>query len=127
MGMSPVRCADEVLTFVSKWDIGSTGAHTKTAGFPGTGFSGVARADTGEYTVTFNKGMPIGPFLDLTINPFYTADTLPLKTTPVMSSFVKETAAAAATVEYEAWNASALTELASGTQVVITARFLKTK
>lgn len=126
---SPMRCQDEVLTIISSWDIGASGAHTKTANIPGTGFASVARTAAGKYTVTFARGVPIGPFLDLHIEHYPAVDAQPLDAHPKLSTFTAETAAAQATVKYETWDndTTAQTELANGDKVVITARWLKTR
>lgn len=130
MAQSPILCADEVVTFVSKWDIGSTGAHTKTSGFPGTGFTGVARDSAGNYTITFARGMPVGGLVDLRIQHWSQVTVEPLICAPLENEVVAETAGAAMTAGYEAWvidETAAATELPSGDQVTITAVFLKTK
>lgn len=127
---TPVLCADEVQSFTSKWDIGSSGAHTKVSGVPGTGFSGVARTAAGKYTITFSAGMPVGGLLSLKVEHWPAADAEPLVAGPTKSGYTAETAAAAATALYESWvidETAAQTDFASGDQVVITATFLKTK
>ncbi len=129
MAQNPMRCADEVVTFISKWDVGATGAHTKTTGFPGTGFSGVARDSAGNYTITFQRGMPVGGLASLSFQHWAQAGTEPLALTPLEDEVVAETAGAAGTAGYEAWaidDTPALTELPSGDKVTITAVFLKT-
>jgi hypothetical protein len=120
---------DEVLVFVSKWDIGSSGAHTKATNCNGSGFASVAQTATGKYTITFARGMPVGPLLDLQLTHWAAADAANLNLRPSVGTFTAETAAAAATVKYEAWDndTTAQTELASGDQVTIVAIFQKTK
>lgn len=129
MSRSPMRCEDEVVTLISRWTIGSTGAHAKTAGYPGTGFTGIARTAAGKYTVTFNYGVPVGGLIDLDVRHWAAADAANLNPRPTVSSYTTETASAAATVKYETWDndTTAQTELTSGDQVTVTARFLKTK
>lgn len=129
MSRNPMRCEDEVIVLTSKWDIGSSGAHTKVTGCLGTGFSGIARTAAGKYTVTFNRGVPVGPLLELRVTHWPAVDAGPLLAHPKVSTYTSETAAAAATVKYETWDldTSAQTELASGDQVTVTAVFQKTK
>lgn len=120
---------DEVVELVSKWDIGSTGAHTKVSYVPGTGFASVARTAAGKYTVTFARGLPLGPMVDCVLTHWAAADAANLNLRPTVGGYTAETSAAAATMLYEAWDndTTAKTELASGDQVSITCRFLKTR
>lgn len=130
MAVSPIRCFDEVLTAVSQWTIGAAGAHTKTTGIPGTLFAGVARTAAGKYTVTFARGVPVGPFLGLDITVAKAVDTEGTPARWTLGTYTAETAAAAATVKYEAWDVDETAtqiELASGDIVTLTARWLKTK
>lgn len=128
---SPVLCADEVIEYTSLWDIGSTGAHTKVSGVPGTGFSGIARSATGKYTITFSGPgvLPVGKLIDLVVTHWPAADAANLNLRPSKATWTPETSTTAATVKYEAWDndTTAQTELASGDQVSVTAKFLKTK
>jgi hypothetical protein len=126
---APVLCEDELQTFHSMWDIGSTGAHTKTANSGGKGFAKVDRSDTGEYTITFTKTLAgLGTLVDLHLTHWHAADATPRWLGPTVGSFVAETPSAAATVEYESWDLAtpSLAELVSGDKVSITAVFLKT-
>ncbi len=129
MSISTQRSNDEVITYFSKWDIGSTGAHTKAADCPGTGFSGIARTNSGKYTVTFNRGIPVGKLVEFRVTHWPVADAQGFDCGPRKSGFTAETAAAAATMLYEAWDndTAAQTELTSGDQVSVTAVFLKSK
>lgn len=129
MSLNPMRSGDEVLHLYSKWNIGSTGAHTKTPFCVGTGFASVTRTAAGKYTVTFARGIPTGPLLDLVLTHWAAADAANMNLRPSVGTFTAETAAAAATVKYESWDndTTAQTELASGDQVSITAVFQKTK
>ncbi len=124
-----VLCGDEVLEFVSSWEIGASGAHTKTTGIPGTGFTGVARTGAGQYTITFQRNMPVGPLVDLKVSHWPQANAAPLVASALDGGFTAETAAAAATALYETMDLEtpARTELPNGDRVTITARFLKTK
>lgn len=130
MSVCEVRAFDEVLEAVSSWDIGATGAHTKTASVPGTLFSSVTRTAAGKYTVNFTNGVPKGPFLGLEVEIHRAVDAAPLLPRQSVSTYTSETAATPATVKYETWNvanAPVQTELASGDTVKIRARWLKTK
>ncbi len=129
MAYNPMRSGDEVLTLHSKWDIGASGAHTKVANVPGTGFASVARTAAGKYTITFSRGLPPGVLVECRIVDWPAVDAEPFDCTPKKSGFTAETAAAAATLLYEAWDhdTTAQTELASGDQVSIVCTFLKTK
>jgi len=129
MSWCPERCEDEYLDMVSKWDIGASGAHTKVSGVPGTGFASVAETAAGKYTITFTRGVPLGGLVDLVLTHWPAVDAANLNLRPSKSGYTAETATAAATMKYEAWDndTTAQTELASGDQVTITARFLKTK
>lgn len=127
---SLVLCADEVIVFTSKWNIGSDGAHTKTSGFPGTGFTGVARDSAGNYTISFARGVPVGGLVELRVQHWPQAGAEPLVAAPLENEVVAETATAAMTAGYESWvidETEALTDFPSGDQVSITAVFLKTK
>jgi len=128
-GQSPIRCADEIIEFVSLWDIGATGAHTKAANVPGSGFASIARTAAGKYTITFARGLPIGPFLRLDVCHLPAVDTEQLDSGARKSGFIAETAAAAATLKYESWDndTAAQTDFVSGGQVSIRASFLKTR
>src|SRR4051812_26869376 len=116
MATNPMRCNDEVIVLTSKWDIGATGAHTKATGCNGTGFSGVARTAAGKYTVTFNRGLPVGKLLDFRVTHWPAVDAQMFDCGPRKSGFTAETSAAAATMLYEAWDndTAAQTELTSG-------------
>ncbi len=129
MSTCEMRGSDELFVFVSKWDIGSSGAHTKATDCAGTGFSGVAQTAAGKYTVTFTRGMPVGKLLDFRVTHWPAIDAQGFDCGPRKSGFTAETAAAAATMKYEAWDndTAAQTELTSGDQVSITAVFAKTK
>ncbi len=130
MAISPMRSADEVITYTSRWNIGATGAHVKSTGIPGTGFSGVARDAAGKYTITFQRGIPVGPLVELRITPFHVADEEGYIGRPTQAGFTAETAAAAATHTYESWvvdETAAQTDWPSTAEVAITAVFLKTK
>ncbi len=130
MAVNPMRCFDETITLVSKWDIGASGAHTKTSGVPGTGFTGVARTAAGEYTISFARGLPVGPLVELRCVQESAVDEEPKLLKPCVGTFTAETAAAAATVKYEAWDVDETAvevEIPSGGKVSITATFLKTK
>ena len=127
--LKPVRARQEVIEAVSVWNIGSTGAHTKTSGVAGEGFDSVARTAAGSYTITHTRGVPVGPFLGYDVQIFRTATSAAaLIPKNVLSAYTAETAAAAATGKYETWDAATptKTELSSGDKVVITARWLKT-
>lgn len=120
---------DDYSVYVSKWDIGANGAHTKVSGIPGTGFSGVARTAAGKYTITFQPGVPVGGLVDLIVTHWPAVDAANLNPRPSKAGFTAETAAASATMLYETWDndTTAQTELSSGDQVTITAVFLKSK
>lgn len=127
---APVLCADEVQTFISVWEIGADGAHTKKAGVLGTGFASVARTAAGKYTVTFSTGMPAGGLVDFKITPWHVADEEPYNAQPTQGTFTAETASAAATVKYESWvidETAAQTDFPDTAEVTLTATFLKTK
>lgn len=121
------RCMDEVISSVSKWTVGASGAHTKTTGCPGTGVSGVARDAAGKYTMTFQRGVPVGPFLGIQGQVFVAADAAPFIIRP--TAYTAETAAAAATLTFEAWDAAtpSQAEITNGATVVYTCRWYKTK
>ncbi len=130
MSISLMRAGDEVMTFISKWDVGATGAHTKTTGFPGTGFDSVARDSAGNYTITFSPSMPVGGLVGLNVQHWPQAGVEPMVCVPLEDEVVAETSSASATAGYEAWvidETGALTEIPSGDKVTITAVFLKTK
>ncbi len=120
----PSRVVDRITKYHSMWDIGSTGAHTKTSGIPGTGFVSVARTAAGKYTVTFSD-VDLGGLINLQITHWPAADAGPLLGRPTVSSY----SASAKTVAYETWDLdiSAQTELTSGDKVSIVATFLDTK
>ena len=127
---NPMLCWDEVRTAISQWTIGASGAHTKTTSIPGTMFTGVARTAAGKYTVTFARGVPVGPFLGLDVTVASAADTEGPRARWTLGTYTAETAAAAATVKYEAWDideTATQIEIASGDIVTLTARWLKTK
>lgn len=128
MAVNPMRASDEVISFFSKWDIGATGAHTKATGCNGTGFASVARTATGKYTITFQRGIPVGKLLELRVGHWPVVDAQGFDCGPRKAGFTAETAGAAATMLYEAWDndTAAQTELTSGDQVSITAVFQKT-
>lgn len=126
---APVLSADEVIQFVSKWTIGSTGAHTKTTGFPGTGFTGIARTAAGKYTITFAPGAPaLGGLLELRLSHWPAEDAASLNLEPRVSTYTPEVEGTSATVKYEAWDndTTAQTELTSGDHVTVVAVFQKT-
>lgn len=127
MSRNYMRCEDEVITFHSKWDIGSTGAHTKATGCNGTGFASVARTAAGKYTITFQRGIPVGKLLELRVGHWPAVDAARFHAGPVKAGFTAETAGAAATMLYETWDSdtTAQTELTSGDQVSIVAVFQK--
>ncbi len=123
-----MRCFDEVITLTSRWNIGSSGAHVKSTGIPGTGFAGVAETAAGKYTITFARGIPVGPLVELRITPFHVADEEPYVARATQAGFTAETAAAAATATYESWaidETQAQTDWPSTSEVAITAVFLK--
>ena len=127
---NPMRCWDEILSATSQWTIGASGAHTKTANIPGTMFTGVARTAAGKYTVTFARGVPVGPFLELIVTAAKAADAETTTARWTLGTYTAETAAAAATVKYESWEideTAAQVDFASGDIVTLTARWLKTK
>lgn len=117
----PVRSKTEVNQVTCAFDIGASGAHTLKYG---TGMS-VARTAAGKYTVTFQEAGMI--LLDFYVNHWPAVDAQPLDCSARIGTFTAPTAAADATVKYEAWDndTTAQTELASGDRVVITAVFLK--
>lgn len=130
MAANPVRCLDETVTILSRWDVGAAGAHTKASNCNGTGISGIARTAAGKYTITFQRGMPVGPLLDLRITHWPVADAGQKSVRPTKAGYTAETAAAAATALYEAWSIGttpAQIELESGCQVTVEATFQKTK
>lgn len=125
-----VLCSDEIQTSVALWDIGATGAHTKTANVPGKGFTSVARTAAGKYTVTFARGVPVGQFMGLQLDLQTAADAGPLNLKYTAGSYTSETQAAQATALYEAWSvgtAPAETEIPSGSKVLMTAVWQKTR
>src|SRR5260221_12143100 len=101
---SPLRSYDEIQEMTSMWDIGASGAHTKTANVPGTGFTSVARTAAGKYTVTFAKTNPIGPLVQLVLTYWGVADAAALDLRATTATYTAETSAAAATVKYESWD-----------------------
>lgn len=120
--LKPARAYDEVITLVSRWEIGATGAHTKDFG---KGFSSVARTAAGAYTVTFTD-VPEGPLIGLEVQHWSQATVEPLVTSPVDGSY----SASAKTVKYETWaidTTPAQTELPSGDKVTIIATFIKSQ
>lgn len=129
MSICTQRAYDEVIEMVSQWTIGSTGAHTRRTGVPGTGFASVARTAAGKYTVTFAKGAPSGKLIDLQVTIWQAVDEESLIPRPSVSTFTAETASAGATVKYETWvidETAAQTEIPSGAIVTIRATWLKT-
>lgn len=130
MTISLFRSGDELVEITSKWNIGASGAHTKTPGFVGTGFSGVTRTAAGKYTITFSRGTPPGGLVDLYVSHWPAADSNIKTTRPTVNGYTAETPAAQATALYESWSvtgAPAQSDFASGDQVTITAVFQKTK
>ncbi len=129
MSVSPMRCWDETITLTSRWNIGTTGAHVKVTGVAGTGFASVAQTATGKYTITFARGIPIGPLVELRITPSHVVDEEPYVARQTQASFTAETLAAAATVKYESWaidETQAQTDWPDTSEVTITAVFQKT-
>jgi hypothetical protein len=121
----PLRCVDRVTQYHSLWDIGASGAHTKTSGFPNTGFSGVARTAAGKYTITFSD-VEMGGLVCLELVHWHAADTEPKLLAPTLSTY----SASAKTVAYEAWDVDETAtqiEIPSGDKVSIVATFLDTK
>lgn len=130
MPFSNMRGDDELYTMVSQWDIGATGAHTKTANVPGSGFASVTRTAAGKYTITFTRGkLPTGRLIDVSITHWPAANAEPRVCMPTLSTYTSETDAAGATVKYEAWKLTtpAQVELANGDKVTIKATWLKGK
>ncbi len=131
MSFCTQRCADEVVSFISMWDIGASGAHTKTAGVPGTGFASVAETAAGKYTITFaNDTLPNGPLVDLRITVHQATDEESWVPRPTVSSYVPQAGVTNPTAKYENWvidETAAQTELPSGAKVTIEAKFMKTK
>jgi hypothetical protein len=130
-GANPVRCYDEVVEAISTWDIGATGAHTKTSNIPGTQFASVARTAAGKYTVTFSAGVPRGDLLALECFHQPAANAGPLNLRMTKASYTRESAALGqATVLYEAWSVGttpAQTELSNGDKVTLKAIWSKTR
>ncbi len=129
MGICDVKCYDEIQTMVSMWDIGASGAHTKTSGVPGTGFASVAETAAGKYTITFARGTPLGRLIDLEIRPWHVADEEAYVARVTTATWTPETQADAATVKYESWivdDTAAQTDWPDTAQVTIKATFLKT-
>ncbi len=130
MPFSTQRANNEVYTLISQWDIGATGAHTKTANVPGSGFSSVARTAAGKYTITFTKGqLPTGRLINVKITHWPAANAEPRVCMPTVGTYTSETDSSGATVKYEAWKLTtpAQVELATGDKVTIEAKFLKGK
>jgi hypothetical protein len=119
-----VRSYDEVAEYHSSWEVGATGAHTKTTGVPGKGFLSVARTAAGKYTVTFTE-VPQGPLVELRVIHWSQTGAAPLLTAPVDGTYNPTTK----TVQYNAWLSSTLaaTEIPSGDRVSIVAVFEKTR
>lgn len=126
---SLVRCFDEIIEAVALWDIGATGAHTKTAGYPGTAFASVTRTGAGAYTVNFNPNVPSGPFLELYTRHLPAATTAPMITKFNKASYVRPSATGNGSCTYEAWTIGttpALADLPSGDKLMMVGRWLKT-
>ncbi len=123
-----MRGADEFITYISRWDIGSTGAHVKVAGIPGTGFASVAQTATGKYTVTFSRGLPVGKLVEFTATQAAAVDEEPKVARATVAGYVPETAGAAATMLYESWDideTAAQIDWPSTSEVTLRAVFLK--
>ncbi len=130
MAQCYTRSPDELITFISVWEIGASGAHTKLAGVPGTGFAGVAETAAGKYTITFTRDIPIGPLVELVITPWHVADEEAYIARPTQGGYTEATDAAAATATYESWvvdETAAQTDWPTTAEVTIKATFLKTK
>lgn len=128
--LKPIRSGTETYQLISMWDIGASGAHTKTSGVSGEGFASVARTAAGKYTITFSLGATTpGRLIDLEITHWPAVDAASLDVQPRTATWTAESGSTGASVKYEAWDndTTAQTELASGDQVTIKATFLKTK
>lgn len=121
---TPVRSYDEVVEYHSSWEIGATGAHSKTSGVAGKGFLSVTRTGAGKYTVTFTE-VPAGPLVELRVIHWSQTGAAPLLTAPVDGTYTPSTKQ----VQYNAWLSSTLaaTEIPSGDRVSIVAVFEKTR
>ncbi len=129
MAANPMRCWDETITLVSRWNIGTSGAHVKATGCNGTGFAGVAQTAAGKYTITFQRGIPVGKLLELRITPSHVADEEAYIGRATQAGFTAETAGAAATALYESWvvdETAAQADWPDTAEVTITAVFQKT-
>lgn len=121
--IKPVRCADEIITYVSRWEVGASGAHTKDYG---KGFASVAKdgSTAGRYVITFTE-VPEGPLVDLRITHWSQAGAEAKVCAPVDGSY----SASAKTVKYQSHDideTAALAEVPSGDKISITAVWLKT-
>lgn len=134
-GECPVRCADELMTFYASWDIGASGAHTKTAQIPATFFKGVTRNSAGKYTVNFQAGAPVGPFVGLEVFHKHATGVKGLLTQEITGTYTSEPAGFQAgvtsgpSVNYEAWDAAgaANADPVSGDKILMRATWLKSR
>lgn len=121
-----VRSGDEIITMTAVYDIGAAGAHTKNAAVPGRAFTSVTRNSAGSYTVNFSDNIPQGFFLGMTVDLAKVAAAGPSNTRYTKASY----SGSLRTASYENWSVGttpAITELVSGDQVLITAKWLKTR
>lgn len=130
MSVSVQRAFDEVITLFSRWDVGASGACTKAANCPGTGFASVTAGDAGKFTITFTRGIPVGPLVEARVNVWKVADAESVVARVTEDGFTAETDAAAATLTFEVWDideTQAQVDPASGDTVTIACTFLKSK
>ncbi len=118
---TPVKSPEELVTYVSRWTVGATGAHTKVLG---KNFTSVTRTAAGKYTVLFTE-VPFGPIVDCRITHWPQADAEPLVCAPSEGLYT----ASAKTLLWESWvidETAAQTEVPSGDEISISVTFLKT-
>ena len=118
---APGMDSDEVIRVTGSYTIGASGAHTKVTGTKATGIASVVQTGTaGQYRITFARGViPIGPLLNATCTHWPAANAAPLVVRPNVTGYTKETAAAGASMVFEAFDLEtpARTELANGDRV----------
>jgi hypothetical protein len=121
---------DEIITYIGTYTIGASGAHTKVTDTKATGISSVVQTGTaGQYRINLVKGAPVGPLVNAFCVHWPAANAAPLVVRPNVNGYTKETAAAGATMVFEAFDLEtpARTELASGDRVTYVLQWQKTK
>ncbi len=117
--LSPARVNGDIWEVCCVFDIGASGAHTLKYG---NGISGVTRSDTGKFVVNFTDVGSQLLSLDVKVKGAADAEV------PIGRETVDTFSRSAKTVAFEVWDideTAAQVDPASGTDVVITAKFLK--